>query len=264
MPTPLGQYTLAEMEDYVRREALGQFYTVDPTTGLESGTGSVYDMLISKTDIDRYLNTALVAESIKVNQFAEDAFITVAYLSVKATVTTGTGFAPSTVALPPDMLTIKEASWLPIGIGFANAKPSDWKPMPQINDQEPYRYQGSPGPAWHRDGPNMIIDQVLTQDNPNGIRLRYVKWLPMLVNPTDVIPGQLARPMQEVIILDAAIALMMDKHRNVMQEQLQRQNDSQQTLLLAASNILRPESVRQYSPYMRRSTFSGRRTRSRY
>jgi len=260
MPDTLSRYTLAEMEDGVRRICFGAFYPVDPTSGQETSSGTTYDMLISKTDIDRGLNTALTLEMLKINQFAEEAFIVTVYLTAKAT-QSGSTFQPTQVALPADMLTLKEVSWLPLGVGFQNARPADWWPMPQISDQNAQRFTGSPAPPWHRDGNLMVFDQFLAQDNPSGIRVRYVRWVPFLVNPTDVIQSQLARPLQEVIMIEAAINLMRDKHQKVLPEQIQNLNDSQQVLLLAASNINKPESVRAYSPYMVRGTFSGRRSR---
>jgi hypothetical protein len=248
MPNSLGLYSLLELEDKVRRVMLGQLFPVSPLTGLETGT-PVYDMIASKQDIDYQLNTALTLNMLRANEVGEDAFITVVFLSVNAN--------QVNVALPVDILTIKEVSWKSPSV--TNPMPQQWHPMPQLDQDEPSHFFGADGtPSWHRDGNLMVFDSPILASNPQGIRLRYVKWVAQLVNPTDVVQSQLARVLQEVIILEAATRLMQQKRRNITEDIKESYTQAVELMLIAAANIHKPNSAQMVTGSLIRRGFSGR------
>jgi hypothetical protein len=267
MPNSLGLYSLLELEVKTRAVIWGTDQPVDPNTGLPIGNPT-YDTLISKVDVDDQINRAYTSAWLQVQQLAQDAYVRTIYISTKA------GLA--TYALPPDAAVFHTIHWrhfanssgsinVTAGVPPQPAFPARYVPMPRIDDDQPEHFHGGSAPPWHRDGQQLVLDRVPNYDNPQGIRIRYVPWFQQLVQPTDTLTGQLARPMQEVVIYGAAIELCKTKRRTVTQDMQASYKTYLDLLMVAAGNIEKPDRAQMVSPYPVKGSFSGRgRRRGRW
>ena len=254
MPNALGLYYLLDLETKVRGIIWGTNQSVDPGTNLPIGTPT-YDTLISKVDLDDQINRAYTSAWLQVNQLAQDAYIRTIFISTKANV--------PTYILPPDAAVFHTIHWRELMSNSQNLvpplAPPRYIPMPRIDGDSPELFTGAgSAPPWHRDGSQLVLDRVPNFDNPQGIRIRYVPWFQQLVNPNDTLQGQLARPMQEVVIYGAAIEICKTKRRTVTDDMKESYKSYLDLLIMAAGNIEKPDSVQMHTPYPVKRGFSGR------
>lgn len=258
MPNALGLYTLTELENKVSGVIWGSNQPVDPTTRLPLGAPT-FDMLISKVDLDDQINRAYTSAWLQVNQLAEDAYIRTVFISI--------GKGITQYPLPPDAAVIREIKYL---INYSSGMispnptvPPRYIPMPRIDSDQPEDFQGGQAPPWHRDGNLIILDKIPPVSIPRGIRIRYVPWFQQLVNPNDTLTGQLARPMQEVVIYGAAIELCGTKRRTITSEMKESYKSYLDLLIMAAGNIEKPDRTQMHTEGLVKQGFSGRRRNSR-
>jgi len=254
MPNALGLYSLSEIQDKVRRLVWGEYIGVDPSTGDEIADSTIYDQIISNQDLADQINRQINLLYLEANMLSQDSQISTKYLSVNA-------YQPS-VALPPDMLTLKEMHWK--DPNKSNPMPQDWYPMYHLDQSYPAQFGATRAPSWHRDGNAIVFDSQVTQSNPGGIRVRYVQWVRMLVNAGDTLSGQLARVMQEAVIFGTANFVAGTKRGVVSQAVQDGYKTWHDALILAASNTERPEDMQMFNKGLVRRGFSGRFGRRRF
>lgn len=255
----LNRYSLTEMEDRVYR-ALKQKQATISTAGVESGV-IVQTQSFSTVDIDQQLNKALVAVFTEIVLEREDQFSQTFYVSI------GNNNA-GPYAFPPQLLQLRYMDWIDPGIGQANARPEQWVPMNYMDD--PMNRQMSRdfrGPTWKYDlsGAGFMLNSLPTQDNPSGVRVTAVVMPPPLVKTDDVIKARFATVMQEVVILDAAIALGKPRNMPAVGALMEDRQEWHQRLVSTAANAHHPPSTITLSGRLPSMSYSGRRRgRSRW
>lgn len=254
MPDSLGRYYLSDMEDRVRRLLSMNQITVNTSTGAET-SNVIQNQIASNTDITNQINTALIAVYSEVVLSREDQFSQTFYQST-------TMNNPGPYAFPFGLLQLRYMDWKPYNIPLNQMKPELWVEMLPYGDPMDRNSANSFGaPTWEYDnsGTSFVLNNLPSQDNPDGIRIRAVVLPPALVNQTDVIQARFVRVMQEVVIYDATYALAWSKLKQLTAE-TQAERDRWHKLMSAtADNAFHPPSTQMVTDRLIRGNYSGRR-----
>lgn len=238
MPNGVGLYTLAEMRELVRRR-LGTYQAgrVDVATGSEDPEVASYiDPVITNTDINFELNAAVVRRGIEVSILDESLLTEEAFFDVEEDIVE--------YELPEDLLFLRGLYWLPTD-RTATLVPSD------SEYRLPMHYVDGEGPSIDKDGvPTfrrrqnfIVLNAAPTSAATSGILIDYVKWMLYLEADDQVLETQFARILQEVIVLDAAIALTVEKLHLDAAELVQMAKSWGERLVLATQSSLTPKIV---------------------
>lgn len=158
------------------------------------------DPLYPKMTVDRLLNQSLTAHFVDLSIGAPEAFSDQENIDVVA--------GQVEYKLPADMAFLRSLWWKDPGTAYAFYPAQDRKLMPYY-DQDDKALEMSLGttvPTFRRQMEYIVLNDTPTQDNPEGIQVRYIKWVNYLADDDVVIESEFARILQEVITLDAAVA----------------------------------------------------------
>jgi len=256
MPDSLGRYTLAEMQDRVRRELNDAILTVNTSTGDETTSPVLPTQLYSNTDINIALNNSMIEGFIEMATNHEEIFAQITYIS-----TQGSFIGP--YALPANMIKLRWLKWKSPAQLIGNIRPDQWQPMAYYDEDlssgQGRDFSGGRSPSYQRVGNNIYLNENQYQSNTNGIMVNSVIIPPELVNPDDVVQSQFARPMQSFMIFDAAVHIGESREEQISDE-LKSQRDRSHVLMMAAlDNALQPPTVQIVSGRLVKTTYSGRR-----
>jgi len=249
----LGRYTLTEMEQRVRRELGDATLTVNTSTGVESASPVYPSQLYSNTDIDEALNYSMVNAFLEMCVDHEDIFAQTTYISVSAN--------QMVYALPVNMIKLRWLKIKPASYALSSIRPDQWQPLVYYDENLSNGVQDEFAGAestYRREGNNIVLNWIPQQSNSSGIMINSVNLPPELVNPSDVVQSQFARPLQNFMVYDAAVHLGDTREAQVppeLKEQRQRAHD---LLMMNVDNALQPVSVQLYSGRLVKRTYSGR------
>lgn len=208
MPNDEGLYTLAEMRERTRRniDALRSSITQVPVVGTPPlvpgdeipGTQDI-DPMYSNEDLNYFINTALTERAVSI--FVEDPNS----LADSETVDILANIAE--YSLPADMGQIRSLWWKDPSTPYTIQPPTKRTFMiPSDEEHGVIRTLANGVPTYRRQLNQFVLSTAPKKDNPQGVEVRYTKWLNYLGQDDSVIETQFARILQECVILDAAIA----------------------------------------------------------
>jgi hypothetical protein len=167
--------------------------------------------------------------------------------------------------VPPDMCQLRGLLWKDASISPANARPDDYNWMSyQDNIENPSDFGGQVGrPTWRRVGNIFKLNQdpgdFQVGNNPQGIMVRYIKWIQFLINDGDYLDFTNARIIQECVAWDATLDCARTQDEMVdttgIEKTLAYWN---QQLEIVTRNSYRPPNIRLIGPTYVKNTFSGR------
>jgi len=197
----IGRLSLAQMRTAVW-ENLAAIYpaSVDSDSGEQSASYRI-DPLYTKALIDRLLNEALTARMLDLVNNNELAFADEEVIDVKKDIVE--------YQLPTDCAFVRGMWWKNSDVTIMQVPRSERLFMYQVEEGDSSAFVSSImtlGPSYRFIVGGFILNESPTVDNPGGILIEYIKWSQPLVNDEDTIETQYARLLQELIILDAAIA----------------------------------------------------------
>lgn len=213
MPNDEGLYTLEEIRERVRRNIDGlrssitQVPVADPVQPLVPGdeTGGIdIDPMYSNQDLNYFVNTALTNKCVSI--FVEDpnALADSETVDILANV--------AEYSLPTDMGQIRSLWWKDPSTPYTIQPPTKREFMlPSDEENGALRSMRNGVPTYRRQLNQFVLFPCPTKDNPQGVEVRYTKWLNYLAQDGDVIETQFARIIQEIVILDAAISAVSRK-----------------------------------------------------
>jgi len=253
MPDQLGRYYLQEMQDRVRRELGDDQLTVNTTTNVESSAPVYPTQLYSRTDLNQALNYSMVTQFQEMWTDHEDLFASTFYISIKS------GW-PGPYALPFNLLKLRWLKMKPPSLSLSAMRPNQWQPMSYYDEDLSQGIQWQfGGTTYRREGDNIILNFIPGQSNGNGIMVNCVVMPPELVNQNDVVDAQFARPLQNFMILDAAVHIADTRQNEVSPHLLEQRERAHIALMATVDNALQPPGgVQLYSTRLVKRTYSGR------
>lgn len=250
----LGRYTLSEMQARIRRELGDAQLTVNTSTGAESASAVYPSQLYSNTDLTEALNYSMMNAFLEMCVDHEDIFAQTTYITISAN--------RAIYALPFNMIKLRWLKIKPSSYSLSQIRPDQWQPMvywdEDLSSGVQNEFAGS-DKTYRREGDNIVLNWIPNENNSNGIMVNSVNLPPELVNSTDVVQSQFARPLQNFMIYDAA-AHIGDTRESQVPPELKEQRERAHTLLMAnVDNALQPPTVQLYSGRLVKTTYSGRR-----
>lgn len=255
----LGRYFLSTMQDRVNR-LLDSLQLVVTTSGVETSATN-QDQSYSNTDVTNQINESLTSIWAEMITGKESLFAQTVLLST-------TAFNPGPYAFPANMIQLRWMKWKDPGIPFTPSGspgttpvPIDWYPMAQVDDPADWGNQEAfNAPTWRWEAGQFLLNNLVQQDNPNGIQCNIVAMPSELVNATDVIQTpQFVRIMQQAVIYDAAYTLAFSKHKQSTDELGGKRQEWHTKLMVLVENAYNNQSLQMIAPRrMMRNTYTGR------
>lgn len=235
-----GLYTLEEMRLLVRRRVDTYRPIVSPTTGVESGVQQL-DPLVTNDDINMYLNSALAMRMIDITTtdatvMADEATIDIVVDQVE-------------YALPEDLQFLRAVYFKPSSVAYTAVPPNfrrymyEYDQEGDINEESWYDT-----PTYRRRLNSIVLNMVPKLANTGGLIVDYVKLMLPLVADDQTLESPLARILQEVIVLDAAVTIMSERMKLPATELRLTLQTYVQRLVLAAANYHEPKLIKMASP----------------
>lgn len=215
MPNDEGLYTLEEMRERVRRNIDGLRSSITEVAvpdlvaplvpGDEQGAIDI-DPMYSNQDLNYFLNTALTNRCVSI--FVEDpnALADTETVDILANV--------PEYSLPADMGQIRSLWWKDPKTPYTINPPTRRTfmiPSDEVKGPVAERSLANGVPSYRRQLNQFVLQPPPKVDNPQGVEVRYTKWLNYMAQDNDTVETQFARIIQEVIILDAAISAVSRK-----------------------------------------------------
>jgi len=210
---------------------------VDPATGVES-PGVSLDPLVTNRDLDFWLNSALTNRCVQIFYNAEKALSDEDTIDVYATLTE--------YELPGEAGIVRSLWWKDPTVPYTINPQTERRKMDFYEGDENFPdVSGRFGVPSYRRVLNFIqLNEVPQEDNPQGILVKYIKWINPLVQDETVIETEFARILQELIVLDAAISAA-SRHRYLDTSELRKDQTAVEMSLVTLCRIsASPTSVR--------------------
>jgi len=216
-----GLKTLAEMREEVWRRidvlrpVNGMYTTTDnvlapgvmggekPGDTVLSPTIALHAHNVTKEDLDMYLNTNLNKRFIDVMQEDMHHFEDTTYIDVKEDV--------HEYRLPVDLAVLRYVGWIPSGTTSTLTPALDYNILVYEDDPAGRQIDSNGYPTYTRRLDKIRLNAVPSTDQTRGIKIGYVKWIYPLLAEGQKIESLVARPMQELIILDTVVDVLRDK-----------------------------------------------------
>jgi hypothetical protein len=254
----LGRYYLSTIRDRIQR-LLDSLQLVVATSGIET-SATLQDQSYSNTDIVNQVNESLTSIWAEMITGREVLFAQTVLLSTLAN-------NPGPYAFPANMIQLRWMKWKNPNVPFVPAtspKPTDWYPMAFVDDPADWGNQEAfNAPTLRWEGGEFLLNNLVAQDNINGIQCNIVAMPDELVNDNDVIQTpQFVRIMQQAVIYDAAYTLAFSKHKQVTDELGGKRQEWHTKLMVLVENAYNVMSVQMIAPSrMPANTYTGRRKR---
>lgn len=244
----LGRYTLKEMREMARRNVLALKAFPITTDGKEqkpdgSPSDYVVDRLVTDPDLNFWLNTALTNRCISIFYNAEKVLSDEETINVLANVIE--------YELPADLGILRSAWWKDPRDLYTIVPPVERVKMDFYEGDEDFpdtsgRFEA---PSYRRQLNFLVLNQVPDEDNPQGILVKYIKWINPLVQDDTIIETEFARILQEIIVIDASI-MAASRHRYLDTAELRKDQVAMEANLLMYCRISsNPSSVRLITDY---------------